>query len=174
MATSSEVLRSNEHRNPPQISTVSPEDDIRTIMLNEVSWGAVFAGAIIALVMQVILNMIGVGVGLSTIDVAQGDSPTAGSLSMGAGIWWVVSGIVAAAIGGYLAGETFRQGIAVNDRLSRSDCMGGRDACRCVSGIVSGFGTDRGRLEHGIVCHWWCWQSGGRINSDCCPGGGPR
>ena len=105
MATSSDVLRSNEHRNPPQISTVSPEDDIRTIMLNEVSWGAVSAGAIIALVMQVILNMIGVGVGLSTIDVAQGDSPTAGSLSMGAGIWWVVSGIVAAAIGGYLAGR---------------------------------------------------------------------
>ncbi|MFL6818016.1 MAG: PhnA-like protein [Bradyrhizobium sp.] len=74
-------------------------------MLNQVSWGAVFSGALIALVMQLILNMLGVGVGLSTIDVAKGDAPSAGSLSIGAGIWWVVSGIVAAAVGGYIAGR---------------------------------------------------------------------
>jgi len=74
-------------------------------MLNQVSWGAVFSGAIIALVMQMILNMLGVGVGLSTIDVAKGDAPSASSLSIGAGIWWVVSGIVAAAVGGYIAGR---------------------------------------------------------------------
>src|ERR1700744_5400179 len=49
--------------------------------------------------------MVGVGVGLSTIDVAAGDTPTAGSLSIGAGIWWVISGIVAAAVGGYIAGR---------------------------------------------------------------------
>jgi hypothetical protein len=105
MARSPEVVRSNEHQTPPQISAIAPADDIRTIMLNQVSWGAVFAGATIALVMQVILNMLGVGVGLSTMDVAQGDTPSAGSLSMGAGIWWVVSGIVAAAVGGYIAGR---------------------------------------------------------------------
>src|SRR4051794_41246482 len=35
----------------------------------------------------------------------RGDTPSAGSLSVGAGIWWVVSGIVAAAIGGYIAGR---------------------------------------------------------------------
>jgi hypothetical protein len=74
-------------------------------MLNQISWGAVFAGATIALVIQIILNMVGIGIGLSTIDVAAGDTPSAGSLSMGAGIWWVVSGIVAAAVGGYIAGR---------------------------------------------------------------------
>ncbi|HMH95508.1 MAG TPA: PhnA-like protein, partial [Bradyrhizobium sp.] len=74
-------------------------------MLNQVSWGAVFAGATVALVVQIILNMVGVGVGLSTIDVAAGDTPSAGSLSVGAGIWWVISGIVAAAVGGYIAGR---------------------------------------------------------------------
>jgi hypothetical protein len=102
---SPELARTNEHRNPPQASVVAPEDDVRTIMLNQVSWGAVFSGALIALVMQMILNMLGVGVGLSTIDVAKGDAPSAGSLSIGAGIWWVVSGIVAAAVGGYIAGR---------------------------------------------------------------------
>src|ERR1700730_16215656 len=105
MAYSPEVARPNEHRNPPQVSAVAPADDIRTIMLNQVSWGAVFAGATIALIMQIILNMVGVGVGLSTIDVAAGDSPSAGSLSVGAGVWWVISGIVAAAVGGYVAGQ---------------------------------------------------------------------
>jgi hypothetical protein len=105
MAYSPEMARPNEHRNPPQVSEVAPADDIRTIMLNQVSWGAVFAGATIALVMQIILNMVGVGVGLSTIDAAAGDTPTAGSLSIGAGIWWVISGIVAAAVGGYIAGR---------------------------------------------------------------------
>jgi hypothetical protein len=36
-------------------------------MLNQVDWGAVFAGAALALVMQIILNMIGLGIGLSTL-----------------------------------------------------------------------------------------------------------
>jgi hypothetical protein len=102
---STDALRTNEHRNPPQASAVAAEDDVRTIMLNQVSWGAVFSGATIALVMQMILNMLGVGVGLSTLDVASGDTPSAGTLSLGAGIWWVVSGIVAAAVGGYIAGR---------------------------------------------------------------------
>ena len=104
MANSPEMLRPN-HRTPPQTSEVAPADDIRTIMLNQVAWGAVFAGAVIALVMQIILNMIGLGVGLSTLDVAQGDTPSASSMSVGAGIWFVVSGILAAGLGGYIAGR---------------------------------------------------------------------
>jgi hypothetical protein len=68
-------------------------------MLNQVDRGAVFAGAAIALVMQIILNMIGLGIGLSTLDVAQGDTPSVGSMSVGAGIWFVASGILAAALG---------------------------------------------------------------------------
>ena len=104
MANSPEVLRPN-HRSPPQTSEVSPADDIRTIMLNQVAWGAVFAGAAIALVMQIILNMIGLGVGLSTLDVAQGDTPSVGSISVSAGSWFVVSGILAAGLGGYIAGR---------------------------------------------------------------------
>ncbi|WP_144441149.1 PhnA-like protein [Bradyrhizobium sp. CCGE-LA001] len=74
-------------------------------MLNQVAWGAVFAGAVIGLVMQIILNMVGLGVGLSAMDIAQGDAPSAGSMSVGAGIWFVVSGIVTAALGGYIAGR---------------------------------------------------------------------
>ncbi|WP_198399761.1 PhnA-like protein [Bradyrhizobium yuanmingense] len=93
------------HRSPSHTSEVAPADEIRTIMLNQVAWGAVLAGAVIGLVMQIILNMVGLGVGLSTMDIAQSDVPSAGSISVGAGIWFVVSGIVAAALGGYIAGR---------------------------------------------------------------------
>ncbi|WP_409567350.1 PhnA-like protein [Methylobacterium sp. J-092] len=78
---------------------------MRTMALHSVSWGAVIAGAVIALVAQVILNMVGLGIGLSTVDPTGNGTPTAGSLSSGAGIWFVISGILAATAGGWLAGR---------------------------------------------------------------------
>jgi len=81
-------------------------DDMRTVMLNRVSWGAILAGAVTALVIQLVLAMIGIGFGLSTVSAASlSDNPTAGTLSLGAGLWWAFSGIFASAAGGYLAGR---------------------------------------------------------------------
>ncbi|MFD0934675.1 PhnA-like protein [Methylobacterium trifolii] len=76
-----------------------------TVHLHQVSWGAVFAGAVIALVAQVVLNMVGVGIGLSSVGGPAADNPAASTLSLGAGLWFVVSGIVAALAGGFLAGR---------------------------------------------------------------------
>jgi hypothetical protein len=148
---------------------VAPADDVRTIMLNQVSWGAVFAGATIALVMQIILNMVGVGVGLSTVDVAAGDTPSAGSLSVGAGIWWVISGIVAAAVGGYIAGRLSGKASQSTAALSRFDCVGGFDPNRRLPALVGCLGSDWRRREHGIVGAWRSRQSLGRVRSNCGP-----
>lgn len=79
--------------------------DGRLMKVNQVSWGAVFAGAVLALVASLVLNMIGLGLGVATLDPGTSDNPAASTLSIGAGIWWVVSGIVASAAGGYLAGR---------------------------------------------------------------------
>jgi hypothetical protein len=103
--TNHEKSRQPAERPAPQVSPISATDDARTIMLNEISWGAVFAGALLGLTAQLILNMVGVGVGLSTVNTVASDSPGASSLSIGAGLWWVISGIVSAGIGGYLAGR---------------------------------------------------------------------
>jgi hypothetical protein len=92
-------------RDHPRVSSVAATDDIRTIMVHDISWGAVFAGAVMAIVVQLILNMIGVGIGLATVDPLKSETPSASTLSMGAGLWWVISGVVAAAVGGYLAGR---------------------------------------------------------------------
>ena len=47
--------------------------------------------------------MIGIGIGASTLDPLTNDNPTAGAFSIGAGIWWALSGIIAAYVGGYVA-----------------------------------------------------------------------
>ena len=76
-------------------------------MINRISWGAVLAGVVVALVAQLILNMIGIGIGASTLDPGAGaaENPSAQGFSIGAGIWLLVSGIVAALAGGFAAGR---------------------------------------------------------------------
>jgi hypothetical protein len=41
-----------------------------------ISWGAVFAGAIIALATQIVLALIGMAIGLATLNPATGASPS--------------------------------------------------------------------------------------------------
>ena len=79
--------------------------DTRAVRLNEVSWGAIFAGAVTALVTQVVLNLVGVGVGLASVGTNAADNPAASTFSLGAGLWFVVSGIVASLAGGLIAGR---------------------------------------------------------------------
>jgi hypothetical protein len=78
-------------------------EDAHTIMINKVSWGAIFAGVVVALVVQVLLTMLGVGIGVATLDPGTGDNPAASTFSITAGIWYAVSGIIAAFAGGYVA-----------------------------------------------------------------------
>jgi hypothetical protein len=89
---------------PPTIPAL-PTEDVRTIMLSKVSWGAILAGVVVALVTQIVLNMLGIGIGAATLDPVAGDSPSATSFSIGAGIWLALSGILAALAGGYAAGR---------------------------------------------------------------------
>jgi hypothetical protein len=76
-------------------------------MLNRVSWGAVLAGVVVALVTHLILNLFGIGIGAAILDPAAGstENPSASTFSMGAGIWFALSGIMASLAGGYAAGR---------------------------------------------------------------------
>jgi hypothetical protein len=97
--------RSRGDSDAPHTSPVTPAEDARTILLNKVSWGAVFAGVVVALVVQLILNLFGVGIGAATLNPATSDNPSAASFSMVAASWWTVSGIIASFAGGYAAGR---------------------------------------------------------------------
>lgn len=89
----------------PEISTAAAVDDAHTVLINTISWGAVLAGVVAALITQVLLNMLGVGIGATTLDPMTGDSPQPQTFSIAAGIWWTVSGIIAAFVGGVIAGR---------------------------------------------------------------------
>ena len=104
MATTvADTPRSRGDMDPPNLTPVSPADDARTILINNVSWGGVLAGVVAGLVTQLILNMIGIGIGASTLNPMTGDNPSASGFSIGAGLWWALSGIIAAFVGGYIA-----------------------------------------------------------------------
>lgn len=70
------------------------------------SWGAVFAGVIVALVAHILLNLLGIGIGAAGVDPATSTAEDAGTMGIVAGIWWSVAGIVAAGLGGWIAGRT--------------------------------------------------------------------
>jgi hypothetical protein len=99
--------RNRGNQDTPHVSPVTPAEDARSVLLNRVSWSAVLAGVVVALVAQLILNMIGIGVGASTLEPGAGadQNPSARGFSMGAAAWWTVSGILAALAGGFTAGR---------------------------------------------------------------------
>ena len=92
--------RTRGDRDAPRISPAIPSEDVPTIMINQISWGAVLAGVVVALVTQLVLNMLGIGIGAATLDPVARDNPSAMSFSIGAGIWFAVAGILAALAGG--------------------------------------------------------------------------
>ena len=68
-----------------------------------ISWAAIFGGVILAVTVLLVLSLLGSGIGLSQVNVNAGTTPSAGSLGIGAGIWWIVSSCIALAFGGYVA-----------------------------------------------------------------------
>lgn len=83
-------------------STVYPTGG--TPFYRRISWGAIIAGTLVALVTMLLLNLLGIGIGLGTINPMQEAAPFSG-LGTGAIIWWVVSNLIAIFAGAYVAGK---------------------------------------------------------------------
>ncbi|WP_020180359.1 hypothetical protein [Methylopila sp. M107] len=77
--------------------------DDRTAALNQISWGAVLAGVVVALTVQLVLKLLGVGIGAAVIDPGTSDNPTAGAFSIVGGLWYLVAGLLGAFAGGYVS-----------------------------------------------------------------------
>ena len=56
-----------------------------------ISWAATFGGVILVVAVQLLLSLLGAGFGLGTVDTNAGTTPTAATLGIGAGLWWVWS-----------------------------------------------------------------------------------
>jgi hypothetical protein len=66
-----------------------------------ISWPAIFAGAVLVIAVELLLSALGTGVGLGLVHPGSSQTPAAGSLGTGAGIWWLISTIIALLIGSY-------------------------------------------------------------------------
>ncbi|WP_085809172.1 hypothetical protein [Sphingomonas sp. TZW2008] len=71
--------------------------------IRRISWGAIFAGVVIAVAVQLLLGILGTGIGLSMVDPSDGTTPGAAGFGIGAGIYWLITTIVALGAGGYAA-----------------------------------------------------------------------
>ena len=88
---------------PQYDETAPPQVEVMPRAGRRVSWGAVFAGVMIVLAIQLLLSMLGLGIGLGTIDPTAGSTPNASSLGIGAAAWWGLSYLIALFAGGYVA-----------------------------------------------------------------------
>ena len=77
---------------------------VRSSYAPRMSWGAVLAGCIFALVTYLTLSVLGTAIGASTIDPLREANPVSG-LGTGAGIWLALSTLVSIALGAFVAGR---------------------------------------------------------------------
>ena len=76
----------------------------RMDFMKRISWSAVFAGVLVAIVVQMLLSLLGIGIGLGTIDTMEERNPAQG-LGTGSAIWYIVSSLVSLFLGGWVAGR---------------------------------------------------------------------
>ena len=82
-------------------------EDVKAVpagSVSRVSWGSVFAGTVVALIVQITLIMLGLSIGFATIDPASAQGGL-GGLGIGTAIWWILSSIIALFAGGWVSGR---------------------------------------------------------------------
>lgn len=82
-----------------KVSTLNSYDKVPR---KGISWRAIFAGTVTVLSVMLVLNLIGLSIGLGSIEPTEESNPLSG-LGTGALIWWIVSSLIALFIGGYVA-----------------------------------------------------------------------
>jgi hypothetical protein len=75
-----------------------------TVNRRRISWGAILAGTIAALAVQLLFTLLGISIGAWVADPARGTEGMRG-IGTGAGIWALVSFIIALFCGGWIAGR---------------------------------------------------------------------
>src|SRR5947209_2616649 len=73
-------------------------------LARRVSWGAIFAGLFVTVVIQLLFTLLGLAVGMVSIDSMR-DPNSGHKLAMGAGIWLLVTGLISIWVGSCVAGR---------------------------------------------------------------------
>lgn len=70
---------------------------------HRMSWGGVVVGSVVAVVIGLMLNVLGIAVGVSAVDATAGDTPAGSTFTIAAGVWLLVANLIGLAVGGYVA-----------------------------------------------------------------------
>lgn len=91
------------YRAPAAVETTTTSVSGGAHVHRRISWAAIFGGVILVMAVQLLLSLLGAGIGLGTVNTNAGTTPDASTLGIGAGVWWVVSSIIALCFGGYVS-----------------------------------------------------------------------
>lgn len=76
----------------------------KTDARKKISWASIWAGALIGIVLLILLNLLGLGIGFGSLDIQEEQNPAKG-LGAGAGIWYLLSSLIALFTAGWVAGR---------------------------------------------------------------------
>jgi hypothetical protein len=68
------------------------------------SWGAVFAGMFVTIVLQIMLTLLGTAIGMAIVNPLSQQSPSQ-ELAIGSSVWLLVSGLISVWVGSCIAGR---------------------------------------------------------------------
>jgi hypothetical protein len=118
--------------------------------MRRITWGAVFAGVVVALVVQMLFSLLGLGVGMGTVNPMEESNPFSG-LGTGAMIWWIATMLISLFIGGMVAGRLAGMPKAADSSLhgilmwSVFTLVSVFLLSTAIGGIVSGVGSAMGK-----------------------------
>lgn len=73
------------------------------VAVKRISWGSIFAGVAVTLILQLLFALLGLSIGLTQVNPGEGGVSAA--LGIGAGIWWVATSLISLFFGGWAAGR---------------------------------------------------------------------
>ena len=98
---SSAVYNGQPRPQPPVLETTTTTMGGGTYIHRRISWGAIIGGVVLVVCVQLLLSLLGARIGLGTVNTNAGSTTDASSFGIGAGIWWIVSSIIALTFGGF-------------------------------------------------------------------------
>jgi len=133
----------------------------------QVSWGAIMAGAVVAVTVGAMLNLLGIATASSLVEMVSRDTPSAGNMAIGSGVWLAVTTAIGILLGAIVAArlahswtatDAMLHGLAVwavamllaivllGSAVSGGIAAGTRAAGSAVSGIASAAGASVAQL----------------------------
>lgn len=99
----------------PDFDNTDTGDARNEVQSSGVSWAAVSAGAFVAAALSLSLLALGTGLGFSAISPWAGEGASAASIGIASIVWLILMQVIAAAMGGYVAGRLRTRWTGVHD-----------------------------------------------------------